>query len=85
MTAKGEAQSTVHIDTFRKDLIQYRNDAICMHIQISVRPKSLFWFRSDTKTATQIGQYFQLISQPIPRYTDGENLVNDSMRYFFPS
>ena len=37
-------------------------------IAYSVRPKPLFWFRSDTKTETQIGRYFRLIPYPIRNY-----------------
>ena len=36
------------------------------HYTALVRPKPLFWFRSDTKTKTQIGQYFWPIPEPIP-------------------
>jgi len=36
-------------------------------LQGSVRPKPLFWFRSDTETETQIGRYFRPIPKPIPK------------------
>ena len=38
-----------------------RNLLFCTLVRSSVRPKPLFWFRSDTKSKIQIGWYFPLI------------------------
>ena len=46
------------------------NLGVCSYIasiQTRVRPKPLFWFRSNTETETQVGRYFQPIPQPIPK------------------
>ena len=50
----------------------------------SVRPKTLFWFRSNTETENQIGRYGRPITYRIlkPRFK-GKNLVSNSMGYFF--
>ena len=46
----------------------------------SVWPKPLFWFRSNTETNTQIGQYFQSIPKP---HFKRKNLVTDFVMFFF--
>jgi hypothetical protein len=45
MTAKGEAQTTVHIDTFQKGLNQYRNDPISHCLDLNL---------NDQKTMTMV-------------------------------
>ena len=61
---------------------------LCMHItQVTcVRPKSLFWFRSNNETQTKIGRYFSTDTVTNTETTfQRENLVSDSMVYFFHS
>ena len=45
--------------------------------------ENIFWFRSNTKTNTQIGQYFRPISLITETTFQRENLVSNSMGYFF--
>ena len=56
-----------------------------MLLKISVRTKPLFWFGSDTETKTQIGRCVLLADTATDTKTtfQRENLVIDSMGYFF--
>ena len=44
-----------------KDWLHFNYSGMTASYSISVQPKSLFWFRFDTETETQIGRYFRPI------------------------